>query len=87
MANITTTGTTGYPGVIDTRTSLTNGASGDLIVAEHPNGLGAAVLAIENELGTDPAGSVVDVKTRLDVSQNNDGRLNRLSFKVPLAVL
>lgn len=75
MANITTTGTTGYPGVIDTRTALTDGAAGDLIVANHPNGLGAAVLAIETELGTDPAGTVADVKTRLDVSQNNDGTI------------
>ncbi len=63
----------GYPGVIDTRRALTNGPAGELIVAEHPNGLGAAVLAIENELGTDPAGSLVDVKTRLAVALNNDG--------------
>lgn len=73
MANITTSGTTGYPGVVDTRTALTDGAAGDLIVANHPNGLGAAVLALENELGTDPAGSVADVKTRLAVALNNDG--------------
>lgn len=75
MANITTTGTTGYPSAIDTRTALADGAAGDLIVSAHPNGLGAAVLAIETELGTDPAGTVADVKTRLDVSQNNDGTI------------
>ena len=75
MANITTTGTTGYPGTIDTRTSLSDGAAGDQIVSAHPNGLGAAVLAIETELGTDPAGTVADVKTRLDVSQNSDGTI------------
>lgn len=73
MANITTTGASGYPGVLDTRTALTDGAAGDLVVANHPNGLGAAVLAIETELGTDPAGSAVDVKTRLAVALNNDG--------------
>ena len=73
MANITTTGTTGYPGTIDTRTALTDGAAGDQIVANHPNGLGAAVLAIETELGTDPAGTVADVKTRLAVALNDDG--------------
>ena len=61
--------------MLDTRTSLTDGPAGDLIVANHPNGLGAAVLAIETELGTDPAGTAVDVKTRLDVSQNNDGTI------------
>ena len=75
VANFTTTGTTGYPGTIDTRTALTDGAAGDQIVANHPNGLGAAVLAIETELGTDPAGTVADVKTRLDVSQNSDGTI------------
>lgn len=73
MANITTTGTTSYPSSIDTRTALTDGAAGDQIVANHPNGLGAAVLAIETELGTDPAGSVADVSTRLGVALNNDG--------------
>ena len=73
MANITNTGTSGYPGVLDTRTALTNGPTGDIIEANHPNGLGAAILAIEGELGTDPAGSAVDVKTRLAVALNNDG--------------
>ena len=73
MANITTTGTTSFPGAIDTRTTLTDGAAGDQIVANHPNGLGAAVLAIETELGTDPAGTVADVKTRLAVALNDDG--------------
>ena len=73
MANITTTGTSGYPGVLDTRTALTDGAAGDLVVVNHPNGLGAAVLAIETELGTDPAGSATDLKTRLAVALNDDG--------------
>lgn len=75
MSNLTTTGTTGYPGVLDTRTALTDGATGDLIVANHPNGLGAAVLAIETELGVDPAGTTTDVVTRLNVSQNSDGTI------------
>lgn len=75
MANITTTGTTGYPGVLDTRTVLSDGTSGDEIVAAHPNGLGAAVLAIETELGVDPAGTAANVVTRLNISQNNDGTL------------
>ena len=75
MPNLTTTGTMGYPGTSDTRTALTDGAAGDQIVANHPNGLGAAVLAMETELGTDPAGTAADVKTRLDVSQNSDGTI------------
>lgn len=75
MANITTTGTTGYPTVIDTRTALTDGATGDQIVANHPNGLGAAVIAVETALGTTPQGTAADVVTRLNVSQNADGTI------------
>lgn len=73
MANITTAGSTSYPGVIDTRTILTDGPSGDDIVAAHPNGLSAAVIALETELGVDPAGTLPDLVTRLAVSQNTDG--------------
>jgi len=73
MANITTTGTTGYPTVIDTSTTLTDGSSGDQIVANHPNGLAAAVIALETELGTDPAGSATDLKTRLRTALTDDG--------------
>ena len=54
---------------------MTDGAAGDLIVANHPNGLGAAVLAVENELGVDPAGTLADLATRLAVSQNTNGTL------------
>jgi len=75
MANITTSGTTGYPGVIDTRTALTDGSTGDQIVANHPNGLGAAVIAVETALGTTPQGTAADVVTRLNVSQNADGTI------------
>lgn len=76
MANITTTGTTGYPGVIDTRTTLTDGASGSEIVANHPNGLGAAVLAMQTEYGVNPSGTATDVVTRLNVTQAGDGTPN-----------
>jgi hypothetical protein len=77
LSNVTTSGTTSYPGAIDTRTALVDGPSGDEIVANHPNGLGAAVIAVETELGTDPAGSATDVKTRLDTSQNASGTIKR----------
>lgn len=75
MANITTSGSTSYPGSLDTRTILTDGPAGDEIVANHPNGLSAAVLAIETELGVDPAGTLPDLVTRLAVHQNTDGTL------------
>ena len=82
MANLTTTGTTGYPGAIDTRTSLTDGSAGDTIVANHPNGLGAAVLAIENELGLNPSGTLADLVTRLNITTNSDGTLRDVIFSV-----
>lgn len=75
MSNITTAGSTSYPGVLDTRTILTDGPSGDDIVAAHPNGLSAAVIALETELGVDPAGTLPDLVTRLAVSQNTDGTI------------
>lgn len=75
MANITTSGSTSYPGSLDTRTILTDGPAGDEIVANHPNGLSAAVLALETEMGVDPAGTLPDLVTRLAVHQNTDGTL------------
>ena len=73
MANITTAGTSDYPGSLDTRTVLTDGASGDEIIAAHPNGLSAAVINIETELGTNPSGSLATVVARLDVALNDNG--------------
>ena len=75
MANITTSGTTSYPGSLDSRTILTDGPAGDEIVAVHPNGLSAAVIALETELGVDPAGTLPDLVARLAVSQNTDGTI------------
>ena len=45
-------------------------------MAAHPNGLGAAVIALETELGADPAGSTTNVVTRLNVTQAADGTPN-----------
>ena len=72
MANLNG-GTSGYPVSIDTSPDLTDGSSGDEIVSAHMDGRGAAIVAIETELGTDPAGSTTDVKTRLAVALNDDG--------------
>ena len=72
MANITTA-LTGYPTALDTRTTLTDGASGDQIVAAHPNGVASAAIAIETALGATPQGTATDVVTRLNVSQTSDG--------------
>src|SRR3990167_9269900 len=73
MANLTTSGTTSYPGSLDSRTILTDGPAGDEVVAVHPNGLSAAVIAMEAELGVDPAGTLPDLVARLAISQNTNG--------------
>jgi len=72
MANLNN-GTTSYPGGLDTSPDLTDGPAGDEIVSAHQDGRGAAIVALETELGTDPAGSTADVKTRLAVALNDDG--------------
>ena len=72
MANITTS-LTSYPGTQDTRTTLVDGTGNDTIQAIHHNGVASAIVAVETELGTDPAGSLTDVATRLNVALNADG--------------
>lgn len=64
---------TSYPRSIDTDASpetTTTYARADV-----PNDLAACVIAIQTELGINPAGSVADVVTRLDILQNTDGTL------------
>jgi len=74
MANLNN-GTTSYPGGLDTSPDLTDGPAGDEIVSAHQDGRGAAIVAIETELGLNPSGTVADVVTRLNASQNTDGTL------------
>lgn len=47
----------------------------DNILASSVNNAYARIIATQTELGTDPAGSMTDVKTRLAVSLENDGTL------------
>jgi hypothetical protein len=54
---------TNYPDAIDTYAAKVDGVTD--VMASHINDLQDAVEAIETELGTDPAGSFTDVKTRL----------------------
>ena len=65
-----------YPSALDTNTTLeVNSPSGSKTKAraEVPNDLGAAVVAVQTELGTDPAGTKADVKTYLQTEHNSDG--------------
>lgn len=73
MGNIHTTSTS-YPGSLDTASTLVDDAvpgdgSGTTIAAAHQNGPAGAILAIETELGIDPAGTQTDVVSRLNVGQ------------------
>jgi len=78
MANLGDGSGTGYPAAIDTSDTEVNSPNAGKTKnrAEPINDLYAAVKALETELGTDPAGSLTDVKTRLAVALANDGTLN-----------
>jgi hypothetical protein len=72
MAELGSGNGTSYPAAIDTDNTLevdnTTTARADV-----PNDMGAAIVAIETELGTDPAGSVADVKTFLQAEHETNG--------------
>ena len=63
---------TNYPGSLDAYAVPNNGDT--ISVADH--WLGPAVIGIETELGTDPAGYATDVKTRLSDINPSEGNLN-----------
>lgn len=75
MANITTSGSSGFPGVIDTASSVTDGASGTEIVANHPNGMTSAILNIQNNIGVGAQGTSTSTAARLLISIANNGTL------------
>lgn len=62
-----------YPASLDTFATWQDDI--DNILAVIVNDVQEQIIAIETELGTDPAGSLTDVKTRLAVSIENDGTL------------
>lgn len=76
MAEIGSGNNSSYPGGIDTNATpeVNSPASGKTRARKEPiEDLAAAVIAIENELGTDPAGSLSDVKTFLQLQHQTDG--------------
>lgn len=78
MAELGSGGGSDYPGTLDTNNTLevnAPNAGKTKARAEVPNDHAAALVAIQTELGTDPAGSTTDVKTRLAVSIAADGSL------------
>jgi hypothetical protein len=62
-----------YPGAIDTFATWVDDT--DLIAAHIVNDIQDQVLVIENTLGTNPQGSVGDLKSRLAISIQNDGKI------------
>ncbi len=65
-----------YPTTLDTDTTVevnSPSASKTKARAEVANDLGACIVAIETELGTDPAGTKADVKTFLQTEHDADG--------------
>ena len=76
MSEIGSGNNSSYPGGIDTNATpeVNSPASGKTRARkEVVEDLAAAVIAIENELGTDPAGSLSDVKTFLQLQHQTDG--------------
>ena len=66
---------TSFPGAIDVDATLeinSPNVGKTKAKAELINDLAAAVIAIQNELGTDPAGTLADVKTWLQTDHNSD---------------
>ena len=80
MAEIGAGGGSGYPGALDTNSTLEVDGS-TLARADVPNDLVAAIVAIQTELGTDPAGTKSDVKTYLQTDHQTDGSHWRRSAK------
>ena len=64
-----------YPASLDTFTTKTNKV--DLVDAAHINLAQTTLVAIETELGTDPAGNLTDLKTRLANMMDGNGALNQ----------
>lgn len=65
-----------YPTTVDTDSTLeinSPSASKTKARAEVPNDLAAAIIAVQTELGTDPAGTVANVKTFLQTEHDADG--------------
>lgn len=76
MAEIGAGSGSSYPGSLDTNSTLEvdfPSASKTLIRAATPNDLAAGMVNVQTELGTDPAGTLTDVKTYLQTEHETNG--------------
>ncbi len=71
MAELGAGGGSGYPGAIDTDT--TQESTSTTARADVPNDLAAAIIAVQAELGINPAGSVATVVAFLQTEHSADG--------------
>jgi len=67
-----------YPGSLVSFTTKSDGV--DWVLAAHINDIQNEIEAIETELGTDVAGSMTDLKTRLAVVMNDNGTLKAFTM-------
>lgn len=85
MAEIGTGGGSGYPSSKDTNNLIEydhESANKTKVRANVVNDLAAALVAIEGELGTDPAGNQTDLKTRLAKSMAADGDVGKIRHRL-----
>jgi hypothetical protein len=72
MAELGSGNGTDYPSALDTDNTLEVDNT-TLARADVPNDMGAAIVAIENELGTNPSGTTANVKTFVQVEHSTNG--------------
>ena len=72
MAELGAGSGTSYPASLDVDNTVEVDAS-TKVRADVPNDLAAAIIAVQAELGTNPAGSITDVKTFLQTEHSTDG--------------
>jgi hypothetical protein len=73
-----------YPGSLDT--DATQESSTTTVRADVPNDLAAAIVAIEKELGIDPAGTKTDVVSFLTAEHDTDGTHGTVTVSGSLTV-
>lgn len=73
-----------YPGAIKSFSAVVNGVT--KLVAALFNSPYDEITAIETELGTDPAGSATDLKTRLAVGMNDSGTLKMTALDAVVSI-
>ncbi len=71
MANLGSGNGSGYPSTLDTQSPPESGAT--LARADVPNDFASAIIAVQTELGTDPAGTETNVKAYLEKEHMVDG--------------